>query len=94
MGVAHARILTPRLVSDRVATVRDVGDLVFLKLGPRRGCVRATSAIEHYERGLALETPDATGRIPDILGDGTKAMSPAEQAVRKKLRVEVPDSPA
>ncbi len=31
---------------------------MFLKLGPRRGCVRATSAIEHYERGLALESTD------------------------------------
>jgi tetratricopeptide (TPR) repeat protein len=44
-----------------------VGDLVFFKLGPRRGCVRATSAIEHYERGLALES-GVSGRPPDIHG--------------------------
>lgn len=36
-----------------------VGDLVSLKLGPRRGLLRATSAITHYERGLALEATDA-----------------------------------
>jgi len=35
-----------------------VGDLVFLKLGPRRGLRRATSALAHYERGLALEAVD------------------------------------
>ena len=35
-----------------------VGDLVRLKLGPRRGLRRATSAITHYERGRALETTD------------------------------------
>jgi tetratricopeptide (TPR) repeat protein len=35
-----------------------VGDLVFLKLGPRRGMRRATSALQHYERGLALEASD------------------------------------
>jgi tetratricopeptide (TPR) repeat protein len=34
-----------------------------LKLGPRRGCVRATSAIEHYERGLALEATDPNAAI-------------------------------
>lgn len=35
-----------------------VGDLVSLKLGPRRGMRRATSAVTHYERGLALEATD------------------------------------
>jgi tetratricopeptide (TPR) repeat protein len=40
------------------------GDLVSLtaKLEQRRGCLRATSAVDHYERGLALEAagqPDA-----------------------------------
>ena len=36
---------------------------------------------------------ESVRRISEILGDGIKAMSPAEQAVRKKLRVEVPDQP-
>jgi len=35
-----------------------VGDLLFLRLGSRRGCVRATSALDWYERGLALEMSD------------------------------------
>jgi tetratricopeptide (TPR) repeat protein len=37
-----------------------VGDLVSLtaKLEARRGCVRAVSSVEHYERGLALEADD------------------------------------
>jgi tetratricopeptide (TPR) repeat protein len=37
-----------------------VGDLVSLtaKLEARRGCVRAVSSVEHYERGLALEAED------------------------------------
>lgn len=41
-----------------------MGDVVSLtaKLEARRGCLRATSAVDHYERGLALEAagqPDA-----------------------------------
>lgn len=42
-------------MSDRIATVRVVGDLLTLKLGPRRGLRRGTSAIAWYERGVALE---------------------------------------
>lgn len=40
-----------------------VGDLVSLKLGPRRGLRRATSALQHYERGLALEATDPQAAI-------------------------------
>lgn len=40
-----------------------MGDLVFLKLGPRRGFRRATSAIDWYERGLALEVTDPAGAM-------------------------------
>ncbi len=36
---------------------------------------------------------ESVRRIPDIVGDGIKSLSPAELAVRKKLRVEVPDRP-
>lgn len=35
-----------------------MGDLVSFKLGPRRGLRRATTAVEHYERGCALEASD------------------------------------
>lgn len=37
-----------------------MGDVVSLiaKLEARRGCLRATSAVDHYERGLALEAAD------------------------------------
>ena len=35
-----------------------MGDLVCLKLGPRRGMRRATSALTWYERGRALEAGD------------------------------------
>ncbi len=37
-----------------------MGDLVSLtaKLEARRGCIRATPAVDHYERGLALEAAD------------------------------------
>ena len=35
-----------------------MGDLVSLKLGPRRGMRRATSALAWYERGLSLEATD------------------------------------
>ncbi len=35
-----------------------MGDLVFLKLGPRRPMRKAPSAITWYERGLALEPTD------------------------------------
>ena len=37
---------------------------------------------------------DTVRKIPLIMGDGRKAVSPAELAIRRKLRVEVPDSPA
>lgn len=47
-------------MSDPPRTVGTVGDLVSLtaKLEARRGCLRATSALDHYERGLALEAAD------------------------------------
>jgi tetratricopeptide (TPR) repeat protein len=35
-----------------------VGDLVYLKPGRRRGFLRATGAVAHYELGLALEAVD------------------------------------
>lgn len=35
-----------------------MGDLVFFKPGPRRGYLRATSALDWYERGCALELSD------------------------------------
>ena len=52
------------MLSDPTGTVRTVGDLVSLtaKLEARRGCIRATPAVDHYERGLAHEAaaqPDA-----------------------------------
>lgn len=36
---------------------------------------------------------DTVRKIPLIMGDGVKAISPAELAIRKKLRVEVPETP-
>lgn len=36
---------------------------------------------------------DTVRKIPLIMGDGVKAISPAELAIRKKLRVEVPEAP-
>src|SRR5262245_55873584 len=50
-------------MSDPIATVAFVGDLVFLTLGPRRGLRKATSALDWYERGLALEASDADAAI-------------------------------
>ena len=38
-------------------------DLLGLKLGPRRGMRRATSALAWYELGCALETADPAGAI-------------------------------
>ena len=40
-----------------------MGDLVSLKLGPRRGFRRATTALTWYERGCALETGDPEGAM-------------------------------
>jgi tetratricopeptide (TPR) repeat protein len=40
-----------------------VGDLLFLKLGPRRGMRSATSAATWYERGCALEASDPDAAI-------------------------------
>jgi tetratricopeptide (TPR) repeat protein len=40
-----------------------VGDLVSLQLKTRRGCVRATSALDWYERGLVLEMSDPNGAM-------------------------------
>lgn len=40
-----------------------MGDLVSLKLGPRRGFRRATTALTWYERGCALETSDPEGAM-------------------------------
>jgi tetratricopeptide (TPR) repeat protein len=41
-----------------------VGDLVFLTFsGPRRGMRKATSALDWYERGLALEASDVDAAI-------------------------------
>lgn len=50
-----------RVLSDPIARVSVVGDLVFLSFGPRCGMRKATSALTWYERGLALEAsePDA-----------------------------------
>lgn len=47
-------------MSDPTGNILTVGDLVSLtaKLEARRGCIRATPAVDHYERGLALETTD------------------------------------
>jgi tetratricopeptide (TPR) repeat protein len=47
-------------LSDLRRTFVSVGDLVSLtaKLEARRGCIRAISALDHYERGLALEATD------------------------------------
>jgi tetratricopeptide (TPR) repeat protein len=40
-----------------------MGDLVSLRLGRRRGMLRATSALSWYERGVALEAGDPVGAI-------------------------------
>jgi len=40
-----------------------MGDLVSLRLGRRRGTLRATSALMWYERGVALEARDPEGAI-------------------------------
>jgi tetratricopeptide (TPR) repeat protein len=40
-----------------------VGDIVSFKLGPRRGMRKGTSALEHYERGCALEASDTDAAI-------------------------------
>jgi tetratricopeptide (TPR) repeat protein len=40
-----------------------VGDLVFLKLGPRRGMRKAPSATAWYERGCELEVSDPDAAI-------------------------------
>ena len=40
-----------------------VGDLLSLKLGPRRGMRRGPSAIDWYERGCALEATDTAAAI-------------------------------
>lgn len=45
-----------------------MGELVSLDsyrqaLGPRRGCRKATSALEWYERALAIESADAAGAM-------------------------------
>ena len=48
------------------------------------------ASIETHALGSFVES---VRRIPEILGDGIKAMAPAELAVRKKLRLEVPDRP-
>jgi len=40
-----------------------VGDIVKLKLGPRRGLRKGTSALDWYERGCALEGHDADAAI-------------------------------
>lgn len=45
-------------MSDRAVSVRGMGDLVHLALGPRRGLRRGTSAAEWYERGCAHEATD------------------------------------
>ena len=50
-------------MSDRIARVTVVGDLVFLQLGPRRGFRKATSALAWYERGCELEAADPEGAI-------------------------------
>ena len=53
-------------MSDQAATVRLVGDLVFLgspTLGPRMGMRKGTSALAHYERGCELEARDPDGAM-------------------------------
>jgi tetratricopeptide (TPR) repeat protein len=40
-----------------------VGDLLQLKLGPRRGLKKGTSAVAWYERGVALEASDPAGAM-------------------------------
>ena len=50
-------------MSDPVARVTAVGDLVFFRLGPRRGMRKGTSALAWYERGCALEATDRDAAI-------------------------------
>jgi Tfp pilus assembly protein PilF len=50
-------------VSDPTGRLCCVGDLVFFKLGPRRGLRRATSAHAWYERGCAVEISDPDAAI-------------------------------
>ena len=50
-------------MSDPIARVAVVGDLVFLKLGPRRPMRKAPSAVTWYERGCALEATDPAAAI-------------------------------
>jgi tetratricopeptide (TPR) repeat protein len=55
--------MCPATMSDRIARVPGVGDLVYLTFGPRRGLRKATSAVAHYELGCELETTDPGGAI-------------------------------
>lgn len=50
-------------LSDLVARLSLVGDLVSFHFGPRRGMRKATSALAYYERGLALEGHDVPGAL-------------------------------
>jgi len=50
-------------MSDGIARVSVVGDLVFLSFGPRYGLRKATSALAWYERGCELETSDPEGAV-------------------------------
>jgi N-acetylneuraminate synthase len=51
------------------------------------GSDQAASVEVHALKGFV----DTVRKIPQIVGDGVKAVSPAELAVRKKLRVDVPE---
>ena len=53
-----------------------MGDLVRWKLGPRRGCIRVTSALDWYLCGLRLEEAN-----PD---DPSKAMAAYRRALAKR----------
>ena len=50
-------------MSDPMAKVQVVGDLVFLQLGPRRGLRKGTSALVWYERGCELERVDPDAAV-------------------------------
>lgn len=50
-------------MSEGIARVSGVGDLVYLSFGPRRGLRKATSALVWYERGCELESSDPEGAI-------------------------------
>jgi tetratricopeptide (TPR) repeat protein len=50
-------------LSDPLARVTVVGDLLFLSVGPRRGMRKGTSALAWYERGCQLESSDPTAAI-------------------------------